>query len=377
MLTSVETNRQLVRKPQAALAVVQPDPNRAAVMLNRNARKVNDKIARKLERIIGKEHFFYSRSIEEAEAITREIVQRGYGTILSGGGDGTLSRAVNLVQRYVDESNEWRRERASRYGERQTLLGMPRFGILKLGTGNGLTDIIGAGNPVRDLKNIVEFSPGRTHEIPLIESDGERFFFGGVGYDSMILSDYTALKREAKTWFTRKLFAGLGGYFGAVLLKSTPRVLFGENALEARVITNGRAYYVDPRRGDAAIELKRGSTLFEGKSRLIGVGTSPFYGFGFRIFPFASIQPGMMHLRITDINPIAALLRLHPIWKGSYRDPKHIMDFLVEDISIELANPYPFQHSGDAQGMRSRVDMRVADEPLRLVDCHHPKHLVA
>ena len=57
-----------------------------------------------------------------------------------GGGDGTLVRAYNLVQRYVDESNGWRQERYRRFGEVQNRLQTPRFAFLSLGTGNGFSN---------------------------------------------------------------------------------------------------------------------------------------------------------------------------------------------------------------------------------------------
>ena len=81
---------------------------------------------------------FYSRSLEEAEGFTREVVQKGYGTVVAGGGDGTLARTVNLVQRYIREANQWRIERYRRYGDWQPLIRRPRFGYLRLGTGNGI-----------------------------------------------------------------------------------------------------------------------------------------------------------------------------------------------------------------------------------------------
>jgi len=116
MLKSVQsehrdTSRQMA---PAELPVLQPDPTRIAVLLNRNARRVTDRVARKVEQIVGKDHVFLTNNIDEAEAFSREVVQRGYGTIVSGGGDGTLMRLVNMVHRYVKESNAWRVERYQR-----------------------------------------------------------------------------------------------------------------------------------------------------------------------------------------------------------------------------------------------------------------------
>jgi diacylglycerol kinase family enzyme len=375
-LTTFPTTRKpLAQRALSRLPVVQPDPNRVAVLLNRNARRVSDKLAKKLERAVGVDNFFYSKSLEQAEGFAREIVQRGYGTVICGGGDGTLARTVNLVHRYIEESNQWRTERYSRFGEVQSLLASPRFGFLKLGTGNGISTVVGAGDPVTDVERIIDYAPGRTWELPLIESDGERFFFGGMGYDSMLLNDYNALKARTTNRILKPFMHTVGGYFAAMLARTVPRALTQGKAswIEGRVTNLGRCYYIDPRRGDAAVEIDPGTTLFDGNASIISAGTSPYYGYGFKMFPFASMVPGMMHLRIATIGPVETLTHLPAIWKGSYRSPRRIFDYLIEAVRVDLNRPFPFQHSGDAQGMRTQLDLRIAPERLRLVDYYTPR----
>jgi diacylglycerol kinase family enzyme len=358
----------------AELPVARLDPSRVAVLLNRNARRVSDRLARKVERIVGPENLFYSRSLEEAEAFSREIVQQGFGTVVSGGGDGTLVQTVNNVRRYVDESNLWRAERFKRYGERQNLLPMPRFAFLRLGTGNGIGHVVGAGDPVHDLKRVIDYAPGRTHTISMMDTGSERCVIAGIGYDSVLLNDYNWLKQHTHNAFLKPLMHSVLGYFAALFSRTLPRiVLTDETKLQARVVNRGRGYYIDPRRGDGLVPIEPGETLFEGTAAMIGGGTMPFYGYGFRAFPFANAMPGMMHLRIYKAGPFRTLANLPAVWKGSYRHPELLLDFLVEDIGVELARPYPFQHSGDDQGMRDRLDLRVADEPLKLVDYYGPR----
>ncbi len=373
MLTPIPSpERDLsLRIKESGLPIVRPDPNKIAVLINKNAKQVNDRMAKRMERIIGRENFFYSRNLEEAEAFTREIVQRGYGTILSGGGDGTLCNTVNMVRKYIEESNAWRIKRYQQHGDAQDLLGTPRFGFLRLGTGNGISTVVGAKGALSDLRTIVDFAPGRTHEIPLVEWENQRFFFGGLGYDSMILNDYNTLKNRSDNILLRLLMHGVTGYLFAALARTAPRMLFQNPKVEGRISTEHTAYYIDPRRGDAAIAMDPG-ILFEGLSTMVSVGSSPFYGYGFRMFPFANIRPGYMHLRITNIGPLTAVAHMRSLWRGTYRNPEHIFDFLVKDVRVELDKPFPFQHSGDAQGMRNDLTLRVSEEPLRLVDCHAP-----
>src|SRR5207247_1866783 len=138
--------------------------------------------------------------------------------------------------------------------------------------------------------------------------------------------------------------------------------------IEARVVNLGRAYYVDPRRGDVIEEIPPGEVLFEGACRIIAAGTSPYYGYGFRMFPFARITPDLMQLRIGKPGPLSLVPFLPSLWKGTYRNPGGVFDFLVQHVSVELTHAHPFQHSGDAHSSRDKLDLRIASERLELVD---------
>ncbi|MDP7039184.1 MAG: diacylglycerol kinase family protein [Myxococcota bacterium] len=375
MLTSVPEHDSTTKNARALELPVQvASPERVAILLNRNARRVSDRLARTLERVVGPENVFYSRNLEEAEAFSREIVQRGYGTVVCGGGDGTLVQGINLIQNYVHSANAWRVDRYERTNEKQTLLATPRFAFLRLGTGNAISKLVGATDPVNDLKRIVDFVPGRTHHMPLIESAGERFFFAGMGYDSILLNDYNWLKQHTHNRLIKPFLHTVGGYFAALFMRTLPNWWLGRaGRFEAKVISRKEAYYVDPRRGDCIEYIAPGSVLFEGPATLLSLGTCPFYGYGLKIFPFARMMSGKMHLRIGMLDPLRVLVNLPSLWKGAYRHPKLVQDFLVEDISVELGSPYPYQHSGDAQGMRDQVDFKISDEMLRLVDLYPPR----
>ena len=119
MLTPIQNVSEEITSSltHAELPTVQPDERKIAVLLNRNAKQVSDAIVKRVERIVGRDHVYYSRSLEEGEAFAREIVQKGYGTIVSGGGDGTLSQTINMIHRYIKESNQWRVQRFERFGD--------------------------------------------------------------------------------------------------------------------------------------------------------------------------------------------------------------------------------------------------------------------
>src|SRR3954451_20093286 len=101
---------------------------RIAVVVNGNAKSVTVEVIEALDEILDSGDLFVSRRVEESEAIARTLVDRGYGTILTGGGDGTFTVAVTAV------------------GAEAKTCGapVPRFGLLRLGTGNSLAWVLGA-----------------------------------------------------------------------------------------------------------------------------------------------------------------------------------------------------------------------------------------
>ena len=378
MLTSVPQPAALARASlladTAGLPIAPTDPNKVAVLLNRNARRVTDSLARRLGRIVGADNLYYSSSLEQAEAFARTIVQRGYGTVVCGGGDGTFVQAINMVQAYIEEANAWRVERYRRFGEPQTLLSPPRYAFLKLGTGNAVGRLVGAEHPTRDLTKIVDYLPRRVQKIPLIREGNDRFFFAGIGYDSQLLNDYNWLKSHTKNPLMKPVMHSVLGYFAALFGRTIPRIVAERgNKVEARITTIGPAYYVDPRRGDCSEPIEPGSVLFEGNASWVGAASTPFYGYGFRIFPFARIMPDMMNLRIANIGPFRVLKNLPALWRGAHRDPARIFDFLGNHIRVELSRDLPFQHSGDSSGERNTLEFVLDPEPLQLVDLERPR----
>src|SRR3954466_15461927 len=93
-----------------------PRGGRIAVVVNGNAKSVTAEVIETLDQILDSGDLFVSRRVEESEGIARTLVERGYGTILTGGGDGTFTVVVTAVVK------EARRRNAP----------LPRFGLLRL-----------------------------------------------------------------------------------------------------------------------------------------------------------------------------------------------------------------------------------------------------
>ena len=108
-----------------------PQDPRIAVVVNGNAKSVTEEVISTLHQILLGGDLFVSRSLDDARHIARTIVTRGYGTVLTGGGDGTFTVMVTEVVREGRKQNR----------------AHPRFGLLKLGTGNALAWVVGARDP--------------------------------------------------------------------------------------------------------------------------------------------------------------------------------------------------------------------------------------
>jgi diacylglycerol kinase family enzyme len=337
---------------------------KVAVLLNANARRVTEKVVRKLSHVVPEADLFVSRSELDARRIAQTVIERGYPTVFCGGGDGTFMGFANEILRQV--------EVRSRYMPIQA----PRFGILKLGTGNGMGALVNA-SPMRGDKFLEDVLRARAGEVPgykaldLLMVDGKRTQFAGTGVDGKILNDYIWVKeRFAKGPFS-KLAAGGPGYFGAVAFRTVPYCLAQGTWTEAEAYNTGArpALKLDAE-GKVVGEIAPGELLYRGRLMMAAASTIPYYGFKFRMFPFAGRHRGRMQLRIGVVSTTSVLANLPALWTGRWFPHERILDFAADDVSFTFAKPMPFQVGGDAAGYRSEVRYQVAQEQLELLDFH-------
>src|SRR5256885_946590 len=190
---------------------------KVAVLLNGNARAVTEQLRRELEQFVPPEDLFFSRSFEDARSIARTVLDRGYGTVLTGGGDGTFVGYVNCIYDEVARGQPHLFVRASG-GSAAPLAAshsfqLPRFGVLRLGTGNALAEFAGAsGRRLGVVEDILRTRSGevsRARSLHLLCTEGKRAPFAGLGLDAAILNDFVAVKKGL-------VGRGKAGYFWAV-----------------------------------------------------------------------------------------------------------------------------------------------------------------
>lgn len=332
---------------------------RIAVVVNGNARSVNDEVIATLDQILSGGDLFVSRRLSDAREIAHTLISRGYDTVLTGGGDGTFTVTVTEVVREARQQNK----------------PLPRFGLLQLGTGNALAWVVGASKAKgRGLAADIERLQVDAGSRPMRLIEVEDFIapFCGVGADAQVLADYSKVKAGLSRTPLRPIAAGPVSYTLAAVTRSIPSY-FVRRMPHARITNEGGdAFRLGSQGRLLGHPIASGEILYEGPIRIAAASTIPYYGFGFRAFPYAEERDDRMHLRISTVGPISFVKNFRQIWRGSWQDPEVLFDYLVEAVSLELDPPAPFQIGGDPRGERSSLRMRLSPEPIRLVDFYAP-----
>lgn len=346
---------------QPSTEPVEPSAPRVAVLLNARARRVTPRVVRALSHVVPRADLYLSRSPKDARRIARDIVVRGYDTVFCGGGDGTF---IGFADEILSQAE---RAHAS----------APRFGVLKLGTGNGLAALVHAsslkdGGVMDDVRRACEGAVPGYRPLELLKVEGRRAQFAGLGMDARLLNDYLGLKSTVQGTWGHWALTGSRGYALTVGLRTLPYALTHRLAqeVEVRNAADAPAYRLDTS-GLAVEELAPGALLYRGPAMMVAASTIPFYGYALRMFPFAGRRPGHLHLRLGTVNPLAAVVNVRALWRGEWF-PRNIHDFHAVAVSVVAKQPMPLQIGGDAAGERTSVEFRMSSKRLELVDWSQP-----
>jgi len=340
--------------------------------LNANARSVTERLRRDLENFVPPEDLFFSRSFDDARRIARTVLDRGYRTVLTGGGDGTFVGYVNLMYAEAEARQAFSSSGGAALRTAPVRVALPRVGVLKLGTGNSLAGFSGASSRrVGVVEDILRAQSGEitaSRPLHLLSHEGKRAPFAGMGIDAAVLNDYVSVKENLAG--TRLQFAATGGlgYFCAVVGKTIPTVLAQRSAPNVEVLNlGGLAWQLGQGGLPVGRQIEHGEILYRGPCRLAAAGTVPCYGYGLQIFPHALRSPGRFQLRLTAMGVPRILGNLRKIWKG--QTPRTgLFDFSCTKVQITFDRDMPLQVGGDAEGYRKQLVLEMADEPIELLD---------
>ncbi len=341
-----------------------------AVLLNANAKQVTGRVQGAISQLVPPEDIFLSKSRRDAKAIARAVRERRYGTVFIGGGDGTFVGFVNEICEAFAQPPALEllgRDRPA----------LPRFGMLKLGTGNAVAGLVGA-SPVRGGGILDDLLRARSGEIPgtfkldLLEVEGKRCPFAGFGIDAAIINDYAWLNRRYGSTSWRRFASGGAGYAVAIAGRTMPHYLRGRGLANVEV-TNAGSEAVRVHRGLEQVgePVPPGGVLYRGPCNVLSGSTVPYFGFNFKFFPFAGKVRGKMHLRISKLPALGVLGNLPSIWKGKYDDTDLCWDYLCDRVTVKFDRAMPLEIGGDAEGYRDGITFGMARQPVEMVSFKH------
>jgi diacylglycerol kinase family enzyme len=316
------------------------------VLLNRHARGVRESTAKQLKAAAPAASVILTHTREEAECAIRDALSRGFKRIVAGGGDGTVSAIATTIRNQVNEM------RAT-----NPTLPLPELGVLKLGTGNAVADVLGGQRNVADDLRRMSGVPDTT-QLDLIDCEGVQAPFVGFGYDGEILNDFIAMKNAARPALVKKIVGSAPGYLLAAFGRTAPRHIMRKRVVEVRVLNAGKRIFRATQSGLFARDVAPGALLYQGPITMLSASTVPYYGFKFRMFPFARAVPGLMQLRIATTG----------VAETTTYESGTIEDYLAEAVQIRFSEPMPFQIGGDAAGYRREITFGVAPEAFQALD---------
>lgn len=333
--------------------------DRVAVVLNGNARQVTDQLVESFDRVVGRGDLFLSRNLDEAQGIALSIVDGGYPVVLTGGGDGTFVQMVTSITK----------EAKSRGQE------PPRFGLLKLGTGNSLAWALGAATSRRgvlaDLARLREDAQYR--EFRLIEVQDLLTPFAGAGFDALGLKHFHQVRSLVRRvpWVGKQA-TGAVSYAISIPFLTIPDIVVSR-WMKVRIVNLGAdAVRLGPDGTPNGSPIGPGEPIFEGSCIAALVSTIPYWGFGARVFPFAEDRPSdRFCLRVVATNPLHIAAHLRSAWKGTYRH-EDLIDCYADDVKLEFEEPAAIEIGGDPAGMTDSMRAHLHPDAVKLIEYPAP-----
>lgn len=322
-----------------------------AVLLNPNARRVSDAVRNRIGEIVHPEHVYLSETENEAPALVEGILNRGYDTVFTGGGDGTVTQFINMLP----DAEE-----------------APRVGILRLGTGNAMAGIVSSGNPLADLKTFASNPTTDAYTLPLCEAEGTRFAFAGLGLDAQILNDYRTMKSTLTGEPFQSMLHNVGGYLVSVFGMTVPRMAarwLKRHRVDVTITNTGSDAYVierTPMGGQIGRTIASGDVMYEGPANAVMFGTCPFYGYNLKMLPFAGIDQERFTLRVSNVPSAKIIGNMGKLWRGTFDHPR-LFDFNADSVHMQFSEPMPYQLAGEAMGYREELSVGQAKRPVELV----------
>lgn len=322
---------------------------------NTRARRVTPKVVEAFRQALPRARVIATGSMDEARREAEGLVRRPPSLLFCGGGDGTVVVLLNLLRELGAKD-------------------FPTLALLQLGTGNGWPLATGAPpwkQAARRVAKVPLAAP--TQRFNLIEVEGRLCHFTGVGWDGIILHDYQRnleKRRNQKVGagLSTKLHASVLGYLYSIARITVPEQMAmnrQHGRATVRLETLERAYGLS--QGGHPVPLPEDrKVLHEGPHSVASAATEPFWGGGFKAFPYALALPGYVNVRLYDRGPLEGFLNTPRLWTGGIGLPG-FYDFFVTRARFVFNREMPFQVGGDVVGPRASLEFGTAKEAVQVM----------
>lgn len=278
---------------------------------NGRCRRIWPQIESRLKEADVEYRAFFTERGGHAKELARQATLSGYDTVVSVGGDGTLSEVVNGI-----------------YGTGAAL------GVIPAGSGNDFCRTF----PF-DLKDIDKscevLLAGHARPVDVARVD-DRYFInvGGAGFDAEV-------GNMANIW-GKKHFPGFAAYVASIL-----RVLVSFSPRELIITMDGR-------------EFKR-------KSWLVAVGNAQYFGGGLWVTPNADVSDGLFDVCVVGETSKLELLKVLPrVFKGAHLDHPAVDVYRAKEVTIAGPTELVSQADGEIIG-NLPVRFSIAEQQLQVI----------
>lgn len=269
----------------------------------------------------------YTTPERDARAIARDALADGVGSLIVGGGDGTVSEVA-----------------------RELVHTEATLGILPLGTFNNIARSLGIPGDLAQACGVVRSGQARAIDAGI--ANGKEYFFeaAGAGLDAALFP----IGEEIKGGRWSRIFQA------AKLMLQHKRQLFRiefdctiEEAVGAE---RGRRYF---RRALGRRHLHR-------RAHLIVAANGPYYGGGFTVAAGARVGDGKLTLSIYEhFSKLELIRHFRSIFRGQYHYSPKIETFTAKEVRLSSRHAIPVHLDGHPFGC-TPVDLAALPGALRV-----------
>jgi hypothetical protein len=209
--------------------------------------------------------------------------------------------------------------------------------------------------PVRRFGLALAFSAG--------ETKGVLTHMAGSGWDAQILNDY---KDQIDASPSSRAAKSVYGYLGAMLLRTTPKVILHGRPNVVVESLDDDVYGLDSQQRMVRLDAGRGTILYDGPMSVAGIATCPEYGYRFKSYPHAERFLGKMSVRVYNRTPLGGIRDIPKLWIGAPLAGMH--DWFARAVRMTFSRPTPMQIGGDAVGLHRVAEYRSSPKEAWVLD---------